>query len=252
MSEPSAPRVLLLIAHFLPGVRFGGPVRTVANMLERLGGSFRFHVLTRNCDFQSQVPYRLESNRWLDWHDHAQVYYADDDHVTPQALARLGRELCPDVVYLNSFFHPRFSLLPYQLWRNNAFGPAGLVIAPRGEFAQDAVKQKAWKKRPLILAQRMLRRYREVLWQASSPFEAADIHKVMGQSADVHVAPDLAAAPIQWLPERLRRKQAGDLRVLFLGRISRMKNLLFLMDCLDGLQGRVELTLAGPAEDSAY
>ena len=38
MADPSPPRVLLLIAHFLPGMRFGGPVRTVTNLLERLGG----------------------------------------------------------------------------------------------------------------------------------------------------------------------------------------------------------------------
>lgn len=252
MSEPAAPRILLLIAHFLPGIQFGGPVRTVANLLERLGSRFEFHVLTRDRDFGSSTPYEVERDRWLDWRGQARICYAGEAQLTSRALTRLGRELCPDLVYLNSFFHPRFSLLPGQLWRRGAFGDSGLIIAPRGEFAPGAVGQKAWKKRPLILAARALGHYRDVLWQASSPFEAADIRRVMGPRAAVHVAPDLTAAPVHELPERRQPKQAGTLRVLFLGRISRMKNLLFLMDCLDELRGRVELTLAGPAEDSAY
>jgi glycosyltransferase involved in cell wall biosynthesis len=251
MADPSPPRVLLLIAHFLPGMRFGGPVRTVANLLERLGGQFQFHVLTRDRDFLSQRPYEVEPNRWLDWQGLARIRYADERHLGARALAEAGRELRPDLLYLNSFFHPRFSLLPYQLWRRGAFGAAGLVLAPRGEFAPEALAQKAWRKRILLRLGRALGQYREPLWQASSPLEGEDIRRAMGARARVQVAPDLVAAPCAVLPERLRRKEPGSLRVLFLGRVTRMKNLPFLLDRLAELKGRVDFTLAGPGEDAA-
>jgi len=243
--------VLLLIPHFLPGSRFGGPVRTVGNLLALLGDLFDFHVLTRDRDFQSEQPYPLPANRWLDWCGLARVRYADSAGLKSQALKELGRELRPDLLYLNSFFHPRFSLLPYQLWRRGAFGGAPLVLAPRGEFAPSALAQKALKKRLFLAAARWTGGYQEALWQASSAFEAEDICRVMGVGARIQVAPNLGMQPVD-PPPREKVKEPGCLRLVFLGRISPMKNLDFLLNCLPGLPGRIELSVAGPAEDRQY
>ncbi|MFA7329555.1 MAG: glycosyltransferase family 4 protein [Candidatus Delongbacteria bacterium] len=244
------PLVLLLLPHFLPGSRYGGPVRTIANLLTQLDGRYRFHLLTSDREFHDQRPYDLPANRWLPWQGQTRVRYADPRHLGPRDLRELGRELRPDVVYLNSFFHPRFSLLPYALWRRGAFGAAGLVLAPRGEFAPGALAQKALKKRLLLGAARLAGRYREPLWQASSPFEAQDIQRVW-PGARLQIARNLGTTPAD-LPARERGKRAGELRLLFVGRVSRMKNLDFLLERLTDLPGRVELQVAGPAEDAGY
>ncbi len=243
------PRVLVLLPHFLPGRAYGGPVRTVANLLERLGGEFDFHLLTTNHDFRSTEPYELAADTWLDWKGLARVRYASSAGSTVPGLAALVREAAPEVLYLNSLFHPGFSLLPVQLWRLGRLGRCGLALAPRGELAPGALAQKALRKRLFLAAARAAGGYGRVVWQASGEHEAGHIRTAWPQ-ARVVTAPNLGVAPGEE-PARLRVKQPGELHLLFLGRVSPMKNLPFLLDQLDGLPGRVELVVAGPLEDPA-
>jgi glycosyltransferase involved in cell wall biosynthesis len=247
----SSPRILLLLPHFLPGSRYGGPVRTVANLLERLGDEYDFRVFTSDHDFRSSTRYDLPSDCWLDWQGQGQVRYASRAQRGWRALASMGRELAPDLIYLNSFFHPRFSLLPVQLWRVGAFGNAALVLAPRGEFAPGALAQKSWKKRLFLALARRLGGYGSVLWQASSEFEEQDIRRVLGSSARIHVAPNLGRLPVAGSTRR-RIKQPGELRLLFVGRLSPMKNLPFLLRILAEVPGHMSLKVAGPSEETGH
>ncbi len=244
------PLILLFLPHFLPGTRYGGPVRTITNLLAGLGDQYRFHLLTSDRDFHGHAPYDRPVDTWLPWQDQARVRHVDARRLGPRELRRLGHELQPDLVYLNSFFHPRFSLLPYMLWRRGAFGPAGLVLAPRGEFARGALAQKAVKKAMLLTTARLGGLFREPLWQASSYFEAQDIQRVW-PGARIQVARNLGTALLD-PPARERGKEPGVLRLLFVGRVSRMKNLDFLLDQLANLPGQLELLVAGPAEDAGY
>jgi glycosyltransferase involved in cell wall biosynthesis len=92
---------------------------------------------------------------------------------------------------------------------------------------------------------------RDVLWQASSMHESRDIRQAFGARSQVLVAPDLAIARIGARNDA-DRKSAGRLRVLFLGRISRMKNLDGALRLLNGLDGQIEFNIYGPIEDRAY
>jgi glycosyltransferase involved in cell wall biosynthesis len=249
VSSGTRPRILVLLPHFLPGLAYGGPVRTVANLLERMGEEFDFHLLTANHDFRSTVPYEAPADQWLDWRGMARVRYATPAGLRPPSLISLVCDLAPDLLYLNSLFHPPFSLLPMQLWRWGAFGRAGLVLAPRGELAAGALAQKARRKSAFLAVARRLGGYHKVVWQASSEHEAGDILAAW-PAARVVVAANLGVAPA--LRPRQRCKEPGQLRLLFLGRISPIKNLPFLLEQLAHVEGRVELTVAGPAEDRAH
>jgi len=249
MSELRRTRVLILLPHFLPGRAYGGPVRTVSNLMERLGGEFEFHLLTSDHDFRSSTPYDLPADQWLDWRGRARVRYASPAGRTASALAAAIRDTAPDLLYLNSLFHPRFSLLPLQLWRWGRLGHCGLALAPRGELAPAALAQKPWRKRLFLAAARAAGGYGRVAWQASGDHEAGHIRAAWPRALVV-TAPNLGVPPGEE-PPRQRVKRPGELRLLFLGRVSRMKNLPFLLERLDGLPGRVELQVAGPAEDAA-
>ena len=250
MKGDSRPtKILVLLPHFLPGRAYGGPVRTVANLMERLGREFDFHLLTTNHDFRSSTPYDLPVDRWLDWRGLAQVRYAPPAGLRAGALARSIRDLSPDVLYLNSLFHPRFSILPLQLWRLGWLGPCGLALAPRGELAPGALAQKPLRKRLFLAAARLAGGYGPVVWQASGTHEEGHIRGAWPE-ARIVTAANLGVAPGEG-PPRVRVKKPGELRLLFLGRVSRMKNLPFLLQRLEGLPGRVEVQVAGPPEDPA-
>ena len=49
-------RVLVLADYYLPGFKAGGPIRSLANMVDRLGDEFAFKIVTRDRDAGDQRP----------------------------------------------------------------------------------------------------------------------------------------------------------------------------------------------------
>jgi glycosyltransferase involved in cell wall biosynthesis len=244
------PVVLACVDWYLPGYRAGGPLRTLANTVERLGDDFRFRVLTRDRDLGDAAPYPGVPADAPVRVGKAEVRYLPPEQLSLAGLARAIRTASPRVLYLNSLFSPAFTLRPLLLRRLGVPGRSPVVVAPRGELSPGALALKGGKKTAFLRLARAAGLYRGVLWQASSAEEAAEIRRWFGAGADVFVAPDLPAPPPPFPPRP--RKRPGELRVAFLSRISRKKNLDGALRLLEGLEGEVRLDVYGPPEDAAY
>lgn len=239
------PRILTLTDYYLPGFKGGGALRTLANMVERLGSEFDFRVVTRDRDLGDAAPFHGVSPR--EWREvgRARVLYAPPRAPLPLLLRGVAR----DVVYLNSVFSARFGIVP--LLAERAAAGATVVLAPRGELSPGALSLKPAKKRAFLAAARALRVHRRVLWQASSAVEADEVRRWFGAEARVRVAPDLVdAAPSPYFAPPA--KAPGELRVAFLSRITRKKNLAGAISLLARVRGEVTLTVYGPVEDARY
>lgn len=46
----SRPIILTFVARYLPGYKSGGPVRTIANMVQQIGDDFDFRIVTFDRD----------------------------------------------------------------------------------------------------------------------------------------------------------------------------------------------------------
>ena len=58
-------RILCFVAYYLPGFKAGGALRTVANIVQSLGGEFEFFLLTQDRDLGDKRPYEgVASNAW--------------------------------------------------------------------------------------------------------------------------------------------------------------------------------------------
>jgi glycosyltransferase involved in cell wall biosynthesis len=129
------------------------------------------------------------------------------------------------------------------------------VIAPRGEFSRGAIALKAWKKRPYIALSKALGLYSDLRWQASSAFEVHDIQRVLSvDAAEITIAPNLppvATRPTDYIPDPPSR-EPGPLRIIFLSRISPMKNLDYLLRVLAKISRPVELSIMGPIDAPGY
>ena len=246
-------KILALVNYYLPGYKAGGPIRTLANMVERLGDEFQFKIVTLDRDFKDGAAYPgVTIDNW-DRIGKAEVFYMSP---TMQSLRGLKKILCStryDVLYLNSFFSPNFTIKPLLLRRLLLIPDKPLVIAPRGEFSPGALGLKRTKKRLYLLAAKTLGLYHGTVWQASSEQEEANIRRWFGKDVPVVVAPDLppllyerADLPLQ------REKIKGCLKIVFLSRISRMKNLDGALKLLNGLKGKVQFSIYGPMEDRVY
>lgn len=244
-------RVLTLAPYYSPGYRAGGPIRSLTNLVEQLGGDHEFFVMTSDRDLGDTQAY--EGLPPKTWHDigKAHVYYTPPGILDPaQGLVEQSRSLRPDLIYFNGLFHSRFTLIPLMLRRLGYLSKTPVLVAPRGELSPGALSLKRWKKKPVLTAAKLFRCFDRIAWHATSPEEANDIRRTIGPSAPVYVAPNLSDARAT-TAERVP-KLPGHLRLVFLSRITPKKNLLWAIERLMEVGGPVTLDIWGPREDQAY
>src|SRR5579859_3072185 len=86
------PSVTVLVGHYLPGMKAGGPIRSIANLVEGLGDEIDFRIVTRDRDLGDTAPYRaIVPNRWTAI-GKGQVRYTSAERLEPFSLARILRE----------------------------------------------------------------------------------------------------------------------------------------------------------------
>jgi glycosyltransferase involved in cell wall biosynthesis len=260
--------VLIVCDYYLPGHKGGGTIRSLANLVARLGEEFDFRVVTRDRDLGDDRRY--PSVRVGEWTSvgKAQVMYLPST-ASSTALRAAMCKTEHDLLYLNSFFSRQMTVQVLLMRRLGLVPKRPLVLAPRGEFSAGALTLHRGRKRLYLLFARLGGLLRDVVWQASTEHEAADLRRVLGgalirprggagapgdaeQPVRLFHATDLAAPPaeigVRGTPSKLR----GYLRVAFVGRVSPMKNLKGALEMLQGVEGELDLRIFGPIEDHAY
>ena len=272
-ARPGGPIILVLIGTYLPGYKAGGPIRSVENLVRVLGREFHFRIVTLDRDDGDKSPYpNIVVNRWLPVGD-AEVMYLRPGLRSLMHLYTLLRLLDRDtVLYLNSFFSRVFSMFPVLMRWLNLCRVKCLVLAPRGEFSPGALRLKPIRKSVYIRISQWFGLYDYILWHASSNFEENDIlrqFRLLLQVANANVIPSLIASEealqkrqiavaldiAGFVPterEQQRLKMPGRLRVVFVSRLSRKKNLAGALQMLRGLSGDVSFDIYGPKEDAVY
>jgi glycosyltransferase involved in cell wall biosynthesis len=243
-------RILVFADWFLPGYRAGGPIRSLANLVEALEDEF--YIVTRNCDHHEKEPYPgIPSGEWISRSSSVHVKYLSEGDVNRTFIRDCLAEVRPDVMYLNSLFSPRFSLLPLMVWKAQG-RPCRLVLAPRGMLKSGALSLKSRKKRIFLTAARLSGLFRGIVWHATNEEEAAEIRRYFGRGAHVRIAPNLPAR--RGSAERSVRKQPGELRLVSIARISPEKGiadgLRFLAAA--GLKGALRADYYGAHQNPAY
>jgi glycosyltransferase involved in cell wall biosynthesis len=246
------PDILVFCDYYLPGYKAGGPVRTLSNMIDLLGDRYEFNVITRDRDLGEEEPYGNDYTAARTLIGKALVTFLPPSRQSFSAIAKEMRSLRHDLLYLNSFFSINFSIKPLLLRRIGLVPEKPVILAPRGEFSAAAMNIRGLKKRIFIFAARITGSHTNVVWQASSDYEAEDIRRHWGADARIIVAADLSAAASAAMPSNRSAKVPGCLHAVFLSRISEMKHLDFALRLLDGLRGQVSIDIYGPIEDSRY
>jgi glycosyltransferase involved in cell wall biosynthesis len=245
-------KVLIFTDYYWPGFK-SGALRSVVNLVDRLGDRIEFYVITRNHDGGDPRPYTtVKAHAWNSI-GRAQVYYADPAKLTTGLIRKLVNEVSPDAVYLNSCF-ARMSLKFFWLRRLGRLPEMPVVLAPEGELMRTNLGATARKKRGFCAAAFPLGLYRDLVWKVASEPEFNDLRRYVGNSEDVYLAPSMP--PRMILPdhrfEDKPEKRSGEMRVLWISRILETKNLKFALQVLSQVRGQVVFDIYGPMEDPSY
>jgi glycosyltransferase involved in cell wall biosynthesis len=246
-------RILCFASYFLPGFRAGGPIRSLQRTIDALNADFEFKVVTRDRDLGSPVPYPgLIEDRWSEV-EGISIWYLRGAISEPVTLRRLIADCRPDLLYFHAFWDPRAVAMPLLL-RRLGLVPSSVpaLVAPRGEFAPGALAIKRWWKSGWLMLVRLLGLYRDVSWHASNEVEAEQIRAIWGPHANVLLASDLPPRITSTAPPPRRPKVKGGLRLVFLSRISPMKNLDGALRLLGKVKTPMSLDIYGTRESEEY
>ena len=243
-------RALTLCDYYLPGYKAGGAVRSVVNMVEQLSDAIDSSIITRDRDIGNDIAYENVCVDQWNAMGPARVFYLSNGWRSLLRLRYLISDTPCDVIYLNSLFSPRFAILPLLMRRLGFVPRRPFILAPRGELSPGALAIKSHKKRLYLRTARMIGLLSEGLWQASTPLEEEDIRRWF-PNAQVQVARDIPGkAPV--LLNARDTKLPGELKVIFLSRISCIKNLDGALRMLAGVRGHIRFDIYGPKEDPVY
>lgn len=239
-------KVLVFSAFYLPGYKGGGPIKTIKNLFDRVGSEISFDLITGDRDLGDSLPYAsVDFDNW-NRVGNASVLYVGNNVKGIRKIYYSIRSGGYDCIYLNSFFSVRFSFIPLLMAK---FFGVKVILGPRGEFSEGAIAQKNKKKKFYIGVYKFFRLHRGIVFQASSSFELNDITRVLGSEADTFIAEDIGA---QEFAADLDLAVEGDLKAVFISRVSPKKNLLGALATLNLVRQPVTFHIYGPIEDQSY
>lgn len=237
---------------YIPGVKGGGPIQSIKNLVDNLSDRIEFYIVTSDRDVGDDTPFpNIKTDEWVQV-GKAKVLYTDASKLTFNKTKNILNSVDYDVMYLNSFFSNKFSIIPVLLRKLNRISKKSIVLGPRGEFSKGALDLKNRKKNLYIKTTKKLGLYKEIYWHATAESEKKDIERVFGNSEKINVAGNLTANYDELKYDKDIEKNKGELKIVFISRVHPKKNLKKAIEFLYDINGEVEFNIYGPIEDNEY
>lgn len=243
-------RILVLVPHYRPGFKFGGPIASVEALAKGLATEFNWTLLTSDRDYGDARRYSAIPADGLVPHSDARIVY-----LKPGFRKALGiwRALTGDweLVYVNDLFSPLWGVWPLVLRRVGLRGRRPMLVAPRNQLSAGALSIKPVKKRLFLRCAKYLGLWSGILWHATSAEEEQEIRRTIGRAARVFSAPAIPRLAVNEFPP-LSSLPTHPLRVVFFSRLSPKKNVEGAVRIIEGLRFDVGFDVVGPADSPDY
>lgn len=247
------PKILVFTDYYLPGFKAGGVLRTLVSLVNGLSEQLDFLICTRDRDCGDFKAYsNLAVNKWTNIKSGVEIFYTESRLRSLPVFIKLMRNSGSDAIYLTSFFSPYFTVLPILLIRLGLCKCPVVIVAPRGELSSNCLSSKWFKKNFFLKAVIFFGLYENLIWHASSSKEVQEIKLILGKIAnDIRLAPDIVDYDLDNVNSK-KNKKSGYIRLIFLSRISPVKNLTYLLSVLKECKKNINLDIYGPIENSDY
>ena len=236
-------KIFISIPWFSPAYKAGGPIQSIANMVQAMGETYTFYIFCSNEDADHQTLLVTAVNSWTHYNSHCHVFYATQ----PQRRKKMSNaieEIQPDVLYIVGLFSPAFTLVPLF------FGKAPLkILSVRGMLHPGALSTKSVKKNLYIAALKALGITRRCVFHGTDAAEQKIIKEIFGAKARVAVAGNFSK---QLAPQTPLHKIENQLVLLSICLLSTMKNIGLVLAALGRCTANISYFIYGPVKDAAY
>ena len=169
-------------------------------------------------DLNGAVLEGIETDKWIQFNEHTQVQYASPGKISDTVVKQVEK-LKPDILFIVGLFSWHFNIVPMLFCK----GPKK-ILSTRGMLHPGA-------------------------FHATDEDERLFISKYFGKSAQVYVAGNF---PNKIGPLTVVDKKPGNLRLVSIGIISQMKNILEVLITLSKCTGTIDYAIYGPVKDEDY
>ena len=247
----SKDKVLCFVDYYLPGFKAGGPIRSISNLSDKVSPYLDFKIVARDRDIDEGKPFSgILTNSWNSVSG-SSIFYLKVGVVYFLHLFRVVKSKEHDVVYINSFFSLFFSFFPLIFSR--ILNPSiSIILSPRGEFSPGALSIKHFKKSIFISVFKFIGFHKLVFWHLTSEIDVKYLLKIF---PDIYTKKIFVSSNF---PNKINKSlsilvpKPRSLKICFLSRVSKKKNLDFALQSLMMVQSNVIFTIYGTIEDGAY
>lgn len=242
-------KVLIITSYYLPGVKGGGPIQSIKNLVDILDDKVQFKILTQDRDIGDRESYKnIETNKWNKTKNGHIYYCYFKKFISPNFFYKFLKKVKCDYIYLNSFFS-KYSIIIVLLKKLGLLEEKKIILAPRGEFSPKALNLKKYKKLVYIRLTQLLNLYNSIIFHATNMEEKQYIERYF-KNQKYRIASNLKKLESI---ENMSQKNKNELSLCFLSRISPKKNLKYILELLLEVDYEgIKLDIYGPIEDKNY
>ena len=237
--------IFICIDWFHPAYKAGGPVQSIANMVAQYQKEgVQFRIFTSNEDLDGSVNQSVPFDRWIDYNESTQVWYASPKLHTMQVMKREIKNSNAGILFIVGVFSWYFEQLPL-------FFGKGLVkiVSARGMLHPGGLSQKPLKKKIFLALWNMAGISRRYLFHATDTAEKGFIQQAFGKTSRVFVAGNF---PHVFRFQPATKKISGSLQLVSIALLSRMKNIALVLEALQHSQHQISYDIYGPIKDEPY
>lgn len=235
-------KILIFTDSFLPGFKGGGPITSISNLVSLLNKHFDILICTKDRDFGDTEPYKdIEQNKITNYKEYNVIYLSSIDK---QNLSKVIVDFNPDLLYLNSFFSKTTQLV---MFLNKFTFKKKLIVAPRGELQDNALNIKKTKKSIYLFIYKLFRLYKNTYFHSTDTIETKSIKDIFGIDTINQLQNVVKIDNFEALT-----KKENELKLVFVSRVSRKKNLHYALNLLKNIKYNVVFDIYGPKEDMVY
>lgn len=239
-------KILILAGRYLPGYKDGGPVRTLKNLTDILGTEYDIRIMCIDRDHGDKNPYPNIKVNTYNKVGNAKVYYVKDGKFKTKSILNEIKKV--DVVYCCGPYD-NYAIKTMFLKKIGLFNQ-NLVVASMGSFSKGALSLKSNKKKLFLFFMKKLGFFKKIIWSVTSNVEERELKEVMGNQAKCIIAEDL---PRNKKVKHIHKKKQNHLKLIFISRICKMKNLLGAIQIISNLtEFPIQFDIYGNIEDKEY
>ncbi len=241
---PSSNKITIFISvpWFSPAFKAGGPIQSIANMVNQLQGKFKFYVFTADTDFDGTELIDIERDVWTDYNPNTKVFYATDGDRSNEVCRQI-ESLQPDILYIVGIYNWQFNLVPLFFAAHE-----NKILSVRGMLHPGALGQKTFKKKIFLQLFKMFGKHKAISFHATDANEKQFIENAFGENVKIKTAANYPRK----MQAVVKEKSEGILKILSIALISPMKNHWLILKALSKIKQPVQYGIFGPVKDYNY